>query len=236
MLKLHIIQVGCGGTGGYLALPLSKFIRNGHVDAVSRYVLVDGDVVEPKNIARQNFFPEDIGMYKAQVLGKRYGVDYCNEFITKDNLPLISDSLMDLKVFVGCVDNVKARKLIYTFMMQQNNSGVNSHCVYFDAGNMERRGQVYVTTNIPELYTESVPKIGDDFLEIFSEKGMDKGPSCTELGDQTILANFMASNFLFGLLTEFIVTRAISTTYVSFTRHLMERNTDYITATYMRTL
>ena len=41
---------------------------------VLKYVIFDGDVVEEKNLVRQNFTPADLGENKAQVLAERYSI------------------------------------------------------------------------------------------------------------------------------------------------------------------
>ena len=46
-----IALVGCGGTGGFLADALGRLL----LGRAARLVLVDPDVVEPHNVARQAF-------------------------------------------------------------------------------------------------------------------------------------------------------------------------------------
>lgn len=231
MFKFDIVQVGCGGTGGYLALPLSKYVFNGHNETGLRYLLVDGDVVEPKNILRQNFFPNDIGKNKAEVIGERYGIESFPEFFTETTANVVIDSIPSAKIIIGCVDKIAPRKLMYNVMR-----ACPSYCVYFDAGNMSQNGQVIVVSNMQELYAPNAEPV-TNFVEMFdSVADMDNAPSCTELGDQTIMANFMAANYLFSLLTEFIATHTIMTTKVTFSRHMIERNTDYVSAIQLGTL
>jgi molybdopterin/thiamine biosynthesis adenylyltransferase len=47
----------------------------------STIYLVDDDVVEGKNLLRQNFISVDIGQYKARVLAQRYRKAYGNNVI-----------------------------------------------------------------------------------------------------------------------------------------------------------
>lgn len=67
---VKIIVLGAGGTGGYVIPHLYRlaFARRGHV----RIIICDGDIVERKNLVRQNFVEQDIGRNKAQVLAERY--------------------------------------------------------------------------------------------------------------------------------------------------------------------
>ena len=46
-----VVLVGCGGTGGFLADALGRLL----LGRAARLVLVDPDVVEPHNVARQAF-------------------------------------------------------------------------------------------------------------------------------------------------------------------------------------
>lgn len=73
--NLHIIQLGAGGTGGYVAYEILRML--GNIPEVLKpyihYTLMDGDTYEPKNIGRQLCCEDDIGKYKAQVLIEEYG-------------------------------------------------------------------------------------------------------------------------------------------------------------------
>ncbi len=73
--NLHIIQLGAGGTGGYVAYEILRML--GNIPEVLKpyihYTLMDGDTYEPKNLGRQLCCEDDIGKYKAQVLVEEYG-------------------------------------------------------------------------------------------------------------------------------------------------------------------
>jgi hypothetical protein len=93
---LHIIQIGAGGTGGYVAYEILRLLGNlpGELKEHIHYTLMDGDMYESKNIGRQLCCEEDIGKFKAQVIieeyGEIFGVDphqttYVNEYLTNIN-------------------------------------------------------------------------------------------------------------------------------------------------------
>ena len=72
--SIRIMQVGTGGTGSYLVLPLAKFLNSlkktrAYNDI--KYYLIDNDIVEEKNIWRQNFNYNEIGQNKSEVLANR---------------------------------------------------------------------------------------------------------------------------------------------------------------------
>ena len=62
-----ITVVGCGGTGGFVAEGLCRLFRGGMPPSSWS----DHDRVEPHNLLRQNFYPEDVGRFKSQALADR---------------------------------------------------------------------------------------------------------------------------------------------------------------------
>ena len=79
----EIVVVGCGGTGSWLLPKLVKTINDGIRKSIIRkdvkLILIDGDIVEEKNLVRQNFIEQDIGQNKAEVMASRYGPHLINE-------------------------------------------------------------------------------------------------------------------------------------------------------------
>jgi hypothetical protein len=69
---VKIVQLGAGGTGGHAAPHLYRLLYA--LDRPVRYIICDGDVVEEKNLVRQNFTPADLGENKAKVLAERYSM------------------------------------------------------------------------------------------------------------------------------------------------------------------
>ena len=108
MLKIkegrkYYIVLGAGGTGSWLAQFLSKI-------EVPVY-LIDGDVVEPKNVLRQNFVNSEVNMSKAEI-AKKWDFAYVPEFLTDTS---IIDEIIAQEegtpVLVGCLDNNATRKI-----------------------------------------------------------------------------------------------------------------------------
>ena len=78
MLKIkdgrkYYIVLGAGGTGSWLAEFLSKI-------EVPVY-LIDGDIVESKNVLRQNFVEEEVNMSKAEIEKNGISLMYQNFFL-----------------------------------------------------------------------------------------------------------------------------------------------------------
>ena len=71
---VKILIIGAGGTGGYV---IPHLYRIGFAaDRPVRILVCDGDVVEGKNLIRQNFVEQDIGRNKAQVMAERYSAAF----------------------------------------------------------------------------------------------------------------------------------------------------------------
>ena len=113
---IHIVMVGCGGTGGHIAPHLYRLLYA--VFRPSTVILCDGDLVEKNNLVRQNFVSCDLGRNKAEVLAERYSAAfgmacrYMPRYIeSEDELRrLLQPEWKDaLVILLGCVDNNRSR-------------------------------------------------------------------------------------------------------------------------------
>ena len=66
---VKIVMLGAGGTGGHIAPHLYRLLYA--LNRPVRFIICDGDIVEEKNLVRQNFTPADLGENKAKVLAER---------------------------------------------------------------------------------------------------------------------------------------------------------------------
>lgn len=99
---LHIIQVGAGGTGGYVAAEILR-ILGGLPVPIQRYVyytLIDGDEFEEKNLGRQLCTEDDIGVNKAVSIIENYA-DYYN---------VLSGHAIALPKYLTSIDDLKELK------------------------------------------------------------------------------------------------------------------------------
>ena len=67
---VRIVMIGAGGTGGHIVPHLYRLLHT--LDRPVEVILADGDMVEKKNLVRQNFIASDLGKNKAQALAERY--------------------------------------------------------------------------------------------------------------------------------------------------------------------
>lgn len=129
-----IAVVGCGGTGSLLAEMLCRLL----IGTPSTLLLVDPDEVEPHNLLRQNFLPQDIGCNKARCLAERLSQQYqrtvghsqndCRELLDGGRFA------GSYHLTIGCVDNPLARAAMDTMTE-------GGHWV-MDCGNSREQGQV----------------------------------------------------------------------------------------------
>lgn len=100
MDTIHIVQIGAGGTGGYVASNLLRQLGSMHPLIKDRiyYWLMDGDEFEAKNMGRQLCTEDDLGENKAEVLINKYGEFYgCN----MDHIFAVPEYLTDISQLIN---------------------------------------------------------------------------------------------------------------------------------------
>ncbi|MCL2047389.1 MAG: ThiF family adenylyltransferase [Defluviitaleaceae bacterium] len=226
---VKIIMLGAGGTGGHIAPHLYRLLHT--LERCAEVVICDGDIVEKKNLVRQNFIADDLGKNKAQVLAERYAsafgleISYIPEFIEAeerlstlvkpDTFPAGEFAYQrqeGLSVLIGCVDNNRSRQLCHQVFQTAKN------LIYIDSGNGEHTGQVVcgIRRNGRTYYKP----IGDIYPDVLLET--DKFPtqlSCAEAAvsaPQSIAANIMASTVVISYLYNILVLGSIETRSVTF--------------------
>jgi len=133
--KFTVTVVGCGGTGGFVAESLSRLLPE-HADLV----LVDHDRVEEINLLRQNFYHEDLGGFKSEILAHRLSRKF-NRPIGYSTLPVAMVQFAFPGLVIGCVDNGPARRNIARAFEGKIQSSVSW---WVDSGNGDNYGQVIV--------------------------------------------------------------------------------------------
>ncbi len=226
---VKIIMLGAGGTGGHVAPHLYRLLHT--LERPVKIIIADGDIVEQKNLVRQNFISSDLGKNKAQVLAERYatafGMEtlYVPEFIESiDKLteliqpeiyqpsPYSYQRLEGLSILIGAVDNNKSRKLCHQVFTQTDN------LIYIDSGNGEFTGQVIC--GIRRKGRTYYKPIGDTYPDILDDT--DKFPtelSCAEAAvsaPQSIVANIMAATAIISYLYNILILGNIETRSVTF--------------------
>ncbi len=141
--KVHVMLVGCGGTGSWLAPDLVRLAcALASADKQIDLTFVDPDVVEERNVFRQNFCCAEVGRPKAVALAMRYGAAWGVEIraVTERYEPRHARIEWDaLTLMIGCVDNAAARRAIAVSL--KHNYDV-PQVWWLDSGNDRESGQV----------------------------------------------------------------------------------------------
>lgn len=157
---VKIVMLGAGGTGAHIAPHLYRLLYV--LERPVKFIICDGDKVEPKNLVRQNFTEADLGENKARVIAERYSdvfgleTSYIPRFI--EDAGQLEELLRpevfrhyvygsepntgrwvtnsELVILIGAVDNNKSRKLCHEVFLRARD------LVYIDSGNGEYTGQI----------------------------------------------------------------------------------------------
>ena len=226
---VKIVMLGAGGTGGHVAPHIYRLLHT--LDRHVRVLIADGDVVEGKNLVRQNFISTDLGRNKAQVLAERYAsafgmeIQYIPNFIESEKTlaglvkpdiyqasPYSYQRLEGLSILIGAVDNNRSRQLCHEVFTKADN------LIYIDSGNGEYTGQVVcgIRRNGRTYYKP----IGDVYPDVLTDT--DKFPtelSCAEAAvsaPQSIVANIMAATAVVSYLYNILVLGSIEVRSVTF--------------------
>ncbi len=210
---VKIVQLGAGGTGGHIAPHLYRLLYA--LERPARYIICDGDVVEEKNLVRQNFTPADLGENKAKVLAERYSnvfgleTEYVPSFVESEEqlrrlltprqwyMGAYSRKVItEMVILLGAVDNNKSRRLCHQVFHQAG------ELIYIDSGNGEFTGQV--VCGVRRAKKTCFPSIGTVYPDVLEDT--DKFPtelSCAEASvsaPQSMAANITAATAVVDLV------------------------------------
>lgn len=194
-MKSDIVIVGCGGTGSHYIKELGRYLYgNGCLQRNDIHIiLVDGDLVEEKNLVRQAFLPQDIGLNKAQVMAEmlfqvyNLTVDYYDGFIdcAKDIEKLVrNDALVFL---VGCVDNHQCRQSMHNFYSNRE------HCIYMDSANEYQSGEIVIGSRIGGM--DMYPDRADYFPDVLQEGAVKRSAESCEILNQAEPQHLVTNQF-----------------------------------------
>lgn len=163
-----IVVVGVGGTGTFVAEGICRLTRG--MDIL--LLLIDPDRVEERNLIRQDFYPGDLGKFKARVVADRLAARYGRR-VAFSITPFSADILQglygslegktesfgqtypsgryeDWDLIIGCTDNPGARDdLAHSIMFPS---------WWIDAGNGDNSGQVFIGNASKRMLADSFIK------------------------------------------------------------------------------
>ena len=217
---VKIVMLGAGGTGGYAAPHIYRLIHT--LNRPVRFLVADGDIVEEKNLVRQNFIRADLGRNKAAVMAERYAsafgmeIVYLPEFIeNEDALAALTAQdyfRKELVILIGAVDNNRSRQMCHNVFQKAK------ELVYIDSGNGQYTGQVVcgIRRNGRTYYKP----VGTLYPDVLADT--DKFPtelSCAEAAisaPQSVVANVMAATAILSYLYDILVLGDITVRNVTF--------------------
>lgn len=236
----NFLIVGCGGTGSWFAPKFIKILN----DAVSkgmlenaRVLFVDGDIVEDKNLIRQNFVYQDIGKNKAEVLAERYGMhasdklqigyldkylvteyynvpeEFRDKFAEIDSLELVQQECL----VINLIDNGKTRKMLHEWAGRKANLATASRFRHrrpiIDVANNEFNGQLtfsYYDLVNPSTYgSYFYNELPHQLAEEDDISAFSCADADSESTDQLFNANDMAASVLGNFVNSLIVDRKV---------------------------
>lgn len=204
--KQKIFIVGCGGTGSNYIKELARYLATNKSYLLNaQVVLIDGDVVEEKNLKRQSFIKEDILMNKAEAMALAVNdtydmlFSYVPEYLaSKDHMLHLMKNVYGndareeeicIPIIVGCVDNHNCRKILHEVFQEY------SDIIYIDAANEFSTGEVVV--GVKNNYAVIAQDRAFYFPEVLEDSKSVLEMSCTELNQvkpQHLVTNLFAAN------------------------------------------
>lgn len=152
--KLNIHVIGAGGTGGYCIEFLTRLLAGGE----HKIHVYDGDMVEVKNLKRQNFSKNDVDLNKAEALCKKLSAQVLDApeliphpgYLTDED-GFFAEILLSLEkdeslIIIQAVDNVATRKLVNNVIFGKLVEN-RILTVALDSGNDDQGGQVVLYAN-----------------------------------------------------------------------------------------
>lgn len=238
---VKIIVLGAGGTGGYL-IPHLYRIAFANAERAYRVIICDGDIVEPKNLIRQNFIEQDIGRNKAAVLAGRYAgafgmeCEYIPEYIESEQRlkELVQPDFVKASedkpeeaqqvILLGCVDNNKSRAICHKVFYNTDN------LVYIDSGNGEHTGQVVCGARRDgRTVFKPIGKLYPDVLN--AEDKLPTELSCAERAvsaPQSVTANLTAATAVTSFLYDLLIAGSLTTRYVTFSSKIISTRAETV--------
>lgn len=241
MRKMHlapqfrrVMVIGAGGTGSYLAQGLAKMVAGYRLQV--KVTLVDPDIIEEKNCARQNFQPWEIGESKAQALAFRLNQQYGVAFGAVKGFGVDAIEDVDaLRLIVTCVDTVEARKPCKGKgpWLDLGNGVETGQALYGnteDAANLTAELEAWDTT--PYVARLPSPYRAFGMAKLKSKKA---APSCadTPFAEQGVFANEWSAAAGLSIIHQLLVKGELTTPAIYFDTAKGRMTPEFITRDYL---
>lgn len=231
-----LLVIGAGGTGSYLAAGLAKMIAGYRLKL--EVLIVDPDVVEEKNCARQNFHPWEIGEPKSLALAFRLNQQYGLAFAGmqgrgEDHLGSHRDSY---RLIVTCVDTVDSRKPCKGKgpWLDLGNGVETGQALYGTVDSAEELGAEMKTwEKTPHVGSLPSPYLAFGMAKLKTPKR--RAPSCadTPFAEQGVFANEWAAAAGLAILHQLLVKGELTTPAIYFDTARGRMSPEFITKEYL---
>jgi len=114
---MKCLVIGVGGIGSWLIDEICKCIEHEQIDPNTEFHLADNDLVEPAQIAYQNFTFREVGANKAQALSDRHKMFGIKPI--KDRIKT-AKQLKGYDSIIICADNNPTRELVIKYCFDKN--------------------------------------------------------------------------------------------------------------------
>lgn len=216
---VRIVMLGAGGTGGHAAPQIYRLLHT--LTRQVRFLIADADIVEQRNLIRQNFIMSDLGQNKARVLAERYASAFGLEteylpFFVEDaptlQALLETENDRQLTILIGAVDNDRTRRLCHQVFYTADT------LVYLDAGNGEFSGQVVcgVRRNGRTRFKPLAGFYPDVLRETDAFPSERSCAAAAAAAPQAITANLMAATALVDILYNILILGRLRVRMVTF--------------------
>lgn len=235
-----LIIIGTGGTGSYLSQGLAKMIAGYRLNL--EVLLVDPDVVEEKNCARQNFFPWEVGQPKAEALAFRlnqqYGLSFSAIQAKGEEVKKLHPSLFTphSSLLVTCVDTIEARKPLKGagYWLDMGNGVETGQALYGCTEDVKKlKDEVKKWDKTPHVAALPSPYLAFNMDKLKPSKK--KAPSCadTPFAEQGVMANEYAAAAGLTILHQLLVKGQLITPAVYFDTSKGRMTPEFITKEYL---
>jgi PRTRC genetic system ThiF family protein len=135
--------------------------------------IADDDIVTDANVGRANFYPVDVGQYKAEVIADRLELGLGIRVEAKISRIKPSSDLSRYDIVITCVDSGQ-----YRYELGKHHSSLNIDTIWVDVGNGINDGQVCVGS-LGKPSTNKYPNIYDLYQDLLLLGDDDDLPSCS---------------------------------------------------------
>jgi molybdopterin/thiamine biosynthesis adenylyltransferase len=166
--KTRVLIIGCGGLGAVASWYLSAA-------GVKKIILLDGDVVSESNIPRQILYSvRDLDKSKVEIAKGNLFYQYpqveisaINEFFDMEKHSYLAQ---EVDIVLDCTDNIKTKKEIDNFCIENNlpivTAGISTWDLHIIAGNLKNIEGSYSNTYFNIFDNISTESIGQDDCNI----------------------------------------------------------------------